>query len=407
MAESKGKQVFKYKGTDKRGAKVEGEVEGHNADLVKAQLRQKGISPISVRKKPKPLFGGGGGGGKITAGDIAIFARQLTTMMTSGVPLVQAFEIVGTGAENPAMQTMLLAIKADIEAGASLSQALARHPKQFDDLFVGLVAAGEQSGTLEDLLNKIAVYKEKTEAIKKKVKKALAYPIAVMIVAVIVTAILLIFVVPQFKTVFEGFGADLPAFTLMVVGMSEWMQANWYIFFGIIIGAVVLFIECRKRFPVVGIYMDKLALKAPIFSTIVLKSILARFARTLATMFSAGVPLVEAMDSVAGAVNNYVYSEATRQIRDEVATGDQLNISMNRTRLFPNMMIQMVAIGEESGSVDQMLNKVADFYEDEVDAAVDSLSSLMEPMIMAILGILIGGLVTAMYLPIFKMGQAI
>lgn len=406
MAAESGKSVFVYKGTDKKGAKVEGEIQGHNTDLVKAQLRQKGISPLSVRKKPKPLLGGGGSS-KITAGDIAIFARQLTTMMTSGVPLVQAFEIVGNGSEHPGMQKMIYAIKADVEAGASLSQALARHPNEFDDLFVGLVAAGEASGTLEDLLNKIANYKEKTEAIKKKVKKALTYPIAVLIVAFIVSAILLIFVVPQFKTVFEGFGADLPAFTLMVVGMSEWMQANWYIFFGAIIAFVFIFIEAKKRFPVVGIYLDRFSLKAPIVANIIEKGILARFARTLATMFSAGVPLVEAMDSVAGAVNNHVYSTATNQIRDEVATGDQLNVSMNRTRLFPNMMIQMVAIGEESGSVDQMLNKVADFYEEEVDAAVDSLSSLMEPLIMAVLGVLIGGLVVAMYLPIFKMGQAI
>ena len=404
MADSK-KSVFIYKGTDKRGAKVDGTIEGHNVDLVKAQLRQKGISPISVRKKPKPLFGEKAG--KITAGDIAIFARQLTTMMTSGVPLVQAFEIVGNGQENAAMQKMIFAIKNDVEAGASLSQALANHPAQFDDLFVGLVAAGEASGTLEDLLNKIAVYKEKTEAIKKKVKKALTYPIAIMIIALVVTSILLIFVVPQFKTVFEGFGAELPAFTLMVVGMSEWLQANWYIFFGIIIATIVTFIECKKRLPIVGIYQDKLALKAPIVATIVEKSILARFSRTLATMFAAGVPLVEAMDSVAGAVNNYVYTQATFRIRDEVATGDQLNVSMNRAKLFPNMMIQMVAIGEESGSVDQMLNKVADFYEEEVDNAVDQMSALMEPMIMAVLGVLIGGLVVAMYLPIFQMGAAV
>jgi len=404
MADSK-KSVFIYKGTDKRGSKVDGTIEGHNADLVKAQLRQKGISPTVVKKKPKPLFGEKAG--KITAGDIALFARQLTTMMTSGVPLVQAFEIVGNGAENAAMQKLIFAIKNDVEAGASLSQALANHPAQFDDLFVGLVAAGEASGTLEDLLNKIAIYKEKTEAIKKKVKKALTYPMAIMVIAGIVTSILLIFVVPQFKTVFEGFGAELPAFTLMVVGMSEWLQANWYIFFGAIVAAIVTFIECKKRFPIVGIYMDKLSLKAPIVATIVEKSILARFSRTLATMFSAGVPLVEAMDSVAGAVNNHVFTQATFRIRDEVATGDQLNVSMNRTKLFPSMMIQMVAIGEESGSVDQMLNKVADFYEEEVDNAVDGMSALMEPMIMAVLGVLIGGLVVAMYLPIFQMGAVV
>ncbi len=404
MAEVK-KNIFTYKGTDKKGSKVEGELEGHNVDLVKASLRQKGINPLVVKKKPKPLFGESAG--KITAGDIAIFARQLTTMMEAGVPLVQSFDIVGNGCENMAMQKLIFALKGEIEGGASMSQALAKHPKHFDDLFVSLVAAGEQSGTLEDLLNKIAIYKEKTEAIKKKVKSALSYPIAVMVVATIVTIILLVYVVPQFKSVFEGFGADLPAFTLMVVRLSEWMQANWHYFVGTIIAIVVIFIEAKKRFPIVGIYMDKFSRKAPIFGQIVEKSILARFSRTLATMFAAGVPLVEAMDSVAGAAGNYDYTQATYRIRDEVATGDQLNVAMKRTGLFPNMIIQMVTIGEESGSVDGMLNKVADFYEEEVDAAVESISSLMEPMIMAVLGVLIGGLVIAMYLPIFKMGGAI
>lgn len=404
MAEST-KTIFTYKGTDKRGGKVEGEIEGHNVDLVKAQLRQKGINPINVRKKPKPLFGESAG--KVTAADIAVFARQLTTMMSAGVPLVQAFEIVGNGSENAAMQKIIFAIKSDVEGGASLSQALANHPKHFDDLFVSLVAAGEQSGTLEDLLNKIAVYKEKTEAIKKKVKKALTYPIAVMIIAGIVTVILLVYVVPQFESTFKSFGSDLPAFTKMVVGMSNWMQANWYVFVGSIIAFVVIFKEAKARVPAVAIFMDRVALKAPIVSGIVNKSILARFSRTLATMFAAGVPLVEAMDSVAGAASNHVYTQATFKIRDEVATGDQLNVSMKRANLFPSMMIQMVAIGEESGSVDAMLDKVADFYEEEVDNAVDSLSSLMEPMIMAVLGVLIGGLVIAMYLPIFKMGGSI
>lgn len=399
------KTVFTYKGTDKRGHKVDGQIEGHNADLVKAQLRQKGIAPISVRKKAKPLFGESAG--KITAGDIAIFARQLTTMMTAGVPLVQSFDIVGNGSENAAMQKLIFALKAEVEAGAGLAQAMASHPKYFDDLFVSLVEAGEQSGSLESLLNKIADYKEKTEAIKKKVKKALTYPIAVMIVALIVTAILLVFVVPQFASVFEGFGAELPAFTQFVVGLSEWMQAYWYVLFGGIIISVMLFTEAKKRFPIVGVYVDKFMLVAPIIGTITEKSILARFARTLATMFAAGVPLVEAMDSVAGAANNHAYTQATYKIRDEVATGDQLNVSMSRAKLFPSMMVQMVAIGEESGSVDAMLNKVADFYEEEVDNAVDSMSSLMEPMIMAVLGVLIGGLVTAMYLPIFKMGEAV
>lgn len=397
---------FVYKGTDKSGKKVDGEIEGLNPELVKAQLRKQGISPLSVKKKPKPLFGGGGGG-KITSADISIFARQLATMMSAGVPLVQAFGIVGNGHENPAMQSLIMTLKSDVEAGNSLAIALSKHPDHFDELFCNLVEAGEQAGALEDLLGKIATYKEKTEAIKKKVKSALTYPISIMVIALIVTAILLVFVVPQFESMFQSFGSDLPAFTQMVVNLSRWLQAKWWMVLGVIIAVTVVFKECNKRFPSVGIYLDKLILKMPIIGDIIKKSIIARFARTMSTMFAAGVPLVEAMESVAGAAGNYVYTQAIYGMRNEVATGDQLNESMRRTGLFPNMVVQMVAIGEESGSVDAMLDKVADFFEEEVDVAVDSMSSLMEPLIMAVLGVLVGGLVIAMYLPIFKMGAAV
>lgn len=405
MSKSQQKFIFTYKGTDKSGRKSEGEMEGFNVELVKAQLRNQGIAPISVKKKPQPLFGQSTK--KITAGDIAIFARQLATMMSSGVPLVQSFSIVGNGHENPSMRKLINEIQVDVEAGNSLANSLSKHPDNFDSLFCNLVEAGEQSGTLEDLLDKIATYKEKTEAIKKKVKKALTYPIAVLIVALVVTAILLIFVVPQFENMFKDFGADLPAFTQMVVGLSKWMQNNWYIFFGVIGISIFSFIQAKKNIPSIGIYLDKLSLKAPIVGPITEKSIIARFSRTMATMFAAGVPMVEAMDSVAGATGNYVYENAVIKMKDDVSTGEQLNVTMKRSNLFPNMVIQMISIGEESGSVDGMLSKVADYYEEEVDNLVDSLSSLMEPMIMAVLGVLVGGLVIAMYLPIFKMGQVV
>ncbi|MGM0563614.1 MAG: type II secretion system F family protein [Pseudomonadota bacterium] len=406
MADKSSKSTFVYKGADRKGRKVEGEMDGFNADLIKAQLRQKGITPSSVRKKPKPLFGGSSGQ-KITPGDIAVFARQMATMMSSGVPLVQAFEIVGSSAENPNLKKLIYAIKNDVEGGANFADALANHPKHFDSLFVNLVAAGEASGALESLLDKLATYKEKSEAIKKKVKKAMTYPIAVMIVAVIVTAILLVFVVPQFESMFKGFGADLPAFTQMVVDMSKWLRTNGWML--VIVGAGISFgfVQLKQRVPMVGIYLDKMAIKAPIFGNITNSSIHARFARTLATMFAAGVPLVESMDSIAKAVNNHVYYEGIMRIRDEVASGDPLTASMKRTQLFPNMMLAMVQIGEESGSIDSMLLKVADFYEEEVDNAVDNLSSLMEPMIMSVLGVLVGGMVVAMYLPIFKMASTI
>lgn len=398
------KMAFVWEGMDKNGSKLKGEMEGANDAIVKANLRRQGINPLKVRKKPKPLFGGKK---KITTKDIAIFSRQLATMMSAGVPLVQAFEIVGRGHENPAMQELLLKIKGDIEGGTNLADALARHPAQFDSLFVNLVRAGEQAGALETLLDKIATYKEKTEAIKAKIKKALMYPTAVMVVAFVVTTILLIFVVPQFEELFKGFGADLPAFTQWLIDISRWLQSYWYILFGGIGIVIVGFIEINKRSPGFRRRRDIVSLKIPVIGELLRKSAIARFARTLATMFAAGVPLVEAMESVAGATGNAVYQEATLKMRDDTSSGTQLQASMRATDLFPNMVVQMVAIGEESGSLEDMLSKVADFYEEEVDNMVDGLSSLLEPLIMAVLGVLVGGLVVGMYLPIFKMGSVI
>jgi len=398
------KMIFVWEGTDKKGSKIKGEMEGASDAIIKADLRRQGINPLKVRKKPKPLLGGKK---KITSKDIAIFSRQLATMMSAGVPLVQAFEIVGRGHENPSMQDMILAIKSDLEGGTPLADALGKHPAHFDSLFVNLVRAGEQAGALETLLDKIATYKEKTEAIKAKIKKALMYPTAVLIVAFIVTTILLLFVVPQFEELFKGFGADLPAFTQMLIDVSAWLQSYWYILFGAIGIAIFGFIEINKRSPEFRRRRDIVALKIPVIGDLLRKSAIARFARTLATMFAAGVPLVEAMDSVAGATGNALYQEATLKMRDDTSSGTQLQASMRSTNLFPNMVVQMVAIGEESGSLEDMLSKVADFYEEEVDNMVDGLSSLLEPLIMAILGVLVGGLVVGMYLPIFKMGSVI
>ena len=398
--------LFVWEGIDKGGKRVQGEQPGRSETLVKAQLRQQGIKPIKVKKKPKPLFGTRKK--KITTKDVAIFSRQLATMLSAGVPLVQAFDIVGRGHENPSMQELLLTIKDDIEAGSTLTEALRKHPLYFDDLFCNLVEAGEQAGVLETLLDKIATYKEKTESIKAKVRKSLTYPIAVVVVACIVTAILLIFVVPQFEELFKGFGADLPAFTQMVIGMSRFMQSSWYYLLGALLAAGYTFFYFKKRSRPFNRFLDRLFLKIPIIGPKILhKSAIARFARTLSTMSTAGVPLVEALDSVAGASGNAVYSDAILEMREAVATGQQLQQSMRQTGLFPHMVVQMVAIGEESGSIDSMLAKVADFYEEEVDNAVDSLSSLMEPMIMAFLGIVVGGLVIAMYLPIFKLGSVV
>jgi type IV pilus assembly protein PilC len=327
--------------------------------------------------------------------------------MSAGIPMVQAFEIIGNGHEKPAMQKLVLDIKGTVEGGSTLHEALAKNPLYFDDLFVNLVEAGEQAGALETLLDKIATYKEKTEALKKKIKKALFYPAAVLIVAVIVSCVLLIFVIPQFESLFKGFGADLPAFTQMVVNMSKFMQHQGWIVLILVGAAVYAFLYFHKRSRNMRRVLDRMMLKFPIIGPILIKSAIARFARTLSTMFAAGVPLVEAMQSVAGATGNIVYEEATLRMKDEVATGQRLQRAMENTGIFPNMVVQMIAVGEESGSLDTMSAKVAEFYEAEVDNAVDSMSSLMEPAIMAVLGVLVGGMVIAMYLPIFKLGSAI
>ena len=395
---------FLWEGTDRQGKKIKGKSMAASEEAVRADLRRQGVVPSRIRKQGKSLFAKSS---KITTGDIAIFSRQLATMLTAGIPLVQAFEIVGTGHENPGMQKLIMAIKADVEGGASLAEGLAKHPLYFDDLFVNLVESGEQAGALETLLDKIATYKEKTEAIKKKIKKALTYPAAVLVVALVVTLILLIFVIPAFEDLFKGFGADLPAFTRMVIELSEFVRAQGWILAVLVGGAVATFLYFKKRSRALNQFLDRMALKMPIIGPIVEKAAIARYARTLSTMFAAGVPLVEALESVAGATGNIVYEEAVMQMKDEVATGQRLQQSMENTDLFPNMVIQMIAVGEESGSLDEMSAKVADFYEEDVDNAVDNLSSLLEPMIMAILGVLVGGLVIAMYLPIFKMGSVI
>ena len=395
---------FLWEGTDKARTKTKGEITSRNETTARAELTRMGIRVTKIRKKPKPLFQKKA---KITSKDIAIFSRQLATMLEAGVPLVQSFDIIGRGHENVAMQELLLGIKADIEGGDTLAESLGRRPLYFDDLFCNLVHAGEQAGVLETLLDKIATYKEKTESLKAKIKKALTYPIAVLVVAFIVTAILLIFVVPVFEDLFKGFGADLPAFTQFVIHISEWMQQWWWLLVGVIGGTVYTVSYFKKRSRPFNHFLDRTFLKIPVIGMILHKAAIARFARTLSTMSAAGVPLVEALSSVAGATGNIVYSEAILKMREEVATGQRLQFSMQQAKLFPHMVIQMVAIGEESGSIDSMLAKVADFFEEEVDNAVDNLSSLLEPMIMAILGILVGGLIVAMYLPIFKLGAAI
>ncbi len=394
--------LFEWEGKTKAGAKQKGYISSPNADLVKAKLRRQGITPTKVRKKPREF----GGKQKIEAADIAIFARQLTTMMGAGVPMVQSFEIVANGMDNKSMRDMVNGIKAEVESGSNLTNALRQYPDQFDELFCSLTEAGEQSGTLETLLGEIASYKEKSESLKKKIKKAMFYPIAVLIIALIVTAILLVFVVPQFEALFSGMGGDLPAFTQMIVNASEFMQEWWYILFFGIAGTVWVFAQFKKRSKPFRELLDRLALKAPVFGDIAVKAATARFSRTLSTMSKAGVPLVEAMESVAGVAGNSVFEKAIHKMKDEAATGQRLTVSIQSSGLFSNMVVQMVSIGEESGSIDDMLSKVADYYEEEVDNAVDAMTSLMEPMIMAFLGVVIGGLVVGMYLPIFKMGDA-
>jgi type IV pilus assembly protein PilC len=396
-------QSFSWTGMDKKGNRVSGKSLAPDETALRADLRRQGIAVNRIKKQAQAFKKGG----KVKAEDIAVFSRQLATMLAAGIPLVQAFEIVGNGNDKPAMQRLILDIKADVEGGTSLHEALGKHPLHFDDLYVNLVEAGEQAGALETLLDKIATYKEKTEALKKKVKKALFYPAAVMVVAVVVTVILLIFVIPQFESLFKGFGADLPAFTQFVINMSRALQDNG-VYVGVVIAAAFYaFFYFHKRSRKMREQLDRIMLKFPIIGPILYKSAIARFARTLSTMFAAGVPLVEALESVAGACGNIVFEDAVMKMRDEVATGQRLQRAMENTGLFPNMVIQMIAVGEEAGALDAMSGKVATFYEAEVDNAVDSMSSLLEPLIMAILGVLVGGLVIAMYLPIFKLGAVV
>jgi type IV pilus assembly protein PilC len=406
MAEQAIKQdIFLWEGLDRYGKRTRGEMVGVSDVFIKATLRQQGVNPLKVKKKAKPLFGGGKK--KITSKDITTFSRQLATMMSAGVPLVQSFEIVARGLENKGMQDLLLAIKADIEAGGTLAEALGKHPAHFDRLYINLVTAGEAAGILESILHKLATYLEKTEALKSKIKSAMFYPTAVIVVAFVITAILMIFVIPQFESLFKGFGADLPALTRLIITISEYFQEYWWAIFGGLIGTVMGILKLKKRSTKVAQLFDRLSLKLPVVGKILEQSAIARFSRTLATMFAAGTPLVEAMTSVAGACGNIVFYDAAIKIRDEITTGTQLQVAMRDAQIFPNMVIQMVAIGEESGALDEMLGKVADWYEQQVDDAVEALTSLLEPIIMAVLGVIIGGLVIAMYLPIFKMGQAI
>lgn len=395
---------FVYDGTNRRGQQVKGETTSRSMELAKATLRKQGITVKTIKKKPKPLFAFKK---KIKPIDIAIFSRQLATMLKAGVPLTQSFEIVADSLDNPSMKDLVLALKGEVESGSTFTTALRKHPRYFDELFCSLVESGEQSGALETMLERVATYKEKSELLKAKIKKALKYPIAVIIVAFIVTVILLVKVVPVFADLFSSFGAELPAFTQMVVAMSEWMQKWWYILL-IIVGILIYsFSEAKKRSVEFRNFLDRLTLRLPIFGNIAYQAVIARFSRTLSTTFAAGVPLIDALDSTAGAASNIVFYNATQQIKDDVSTGQQMHFAMRSTNLFPSMAIQMVAIGEESGSLEEMLDKVAVYYENEVDNAVDGLTSLMEPLIMAVLGVLVGGLVIAMYLPIFQMGAAV
>ena len=396
--------VFIWEGTDRKGSKIKGELSGQSPALIKAQLRKQGINPLKVRKKAVSLFSSGK---KIKPMDIALFTRQMSTMMGAGVPLLQSFDIIGEGFENPNMRKLVDEIKQDVAAGNSFAESLRKKPQYFDDLYCNLVESGEQSGALETLLDRIATYKEKTEQLKAKIKKAMTYPIAVIVVAIIVSAILLIKVVPQFESVFEGFGAQLPAFTMMVVNLSRWLQEWWYLVLIAMIGGGFAFKTVYKRSEKFRDGLDRLLLKLPIVGDILYKAVVARYARTLSTTFAAGVPLVDALDSVAGATGNVVFRNAVAKIRNDVSSGVQLNFSMRTAAVFPSMAIQMTAIGEESGSLDEMLDKVASFYEDEVDNMVDNLTTLMEPLIMAVLGVLVGGLIIAMYLPIFQLGSVV
>jgi type IV pilus assembly protein PilC len=392
---------FVWEGKDRTGKAVKGEMRARGEATVNATLRRQGILVTRIKKQRMK------GGGKVSDKDVTLFTRQMATMMKSGVPLLQSFDIVGKGHSNPAVARLLMDLKTEVETGSSLATAFRKYPLYFDALFCNLVQAGEQAGILESLLDRLATYKEKTLAIKAKIKSALFYPIAIIVVAFVITAVIMIFVIPAFKQVFTSFGADLPAPTLVVMAISDYFVKYWYIIFGGIGGGVYAFLQAWKRSVPVQIFMDRLMLRMPVFGPLIRTSTIARWTRTLSTMFAAGVPLVEALESVGGASGNYVYQQATKQIQREVSTGSSLTVSMQNTAIFPNMVIQMVSIGEESGALDGMLGKVADFYEAEVDDAVEALSSLMEPMIMVVLGTLIGGMVIAMYLPIFKLGGAV
>lgn len=400
------KHSYIYEGLDSRGAKVKGEIDAESIALAKANLRKIGVHTNKIKRKVESVFSRSTRE-KIKSSDITTFSRQMATMLNAGVPLVQSLEIVAKGTDNHSVQDLILNIKTEIEGGRNFSDALKKHPKYFEDLFCNLVFVGEASGTLEKMLARIASYREKSETLKRKIKKALFYPAAVVIVAMVVTVILLLFVVPQFQTLFKSFGADLPAFTQLVINLSDGLQRTWWLCLIFLIIAIWFFNVTKRRSANFRRLIDKLTLKIPIIGQILQKAAIARFARTLSTTFSAGVPIDQGLDSVMGATGNIIYSEAIAKIKEDVTTGVQLQLAIRTTGVFPNIVIQMVAIGEESGALDSMLDKVATIYEEEVDMAVDSLSSLLEPMIMAILGVLVGGLVIAMYLPIFKMGSVI
>jgi type IV pilus assembly protein PilC len=393
--------IFAWEGKDKTNKVVRGELRAASETVVRSTLRKQGILVSKVKKQSFK------GGGSVTDKDVTLFTRQMATMMRSGVPLLSAFDIVAKGASNAAVSKLLIDIKTDVETGSSLNQAFKKYPLYFDTLYCNLVEAGEQAGILDSLLDRLATYKEKTQAIISKIKSALFYPVSVLVVAFVVTAVIMIFVVPSFKKVFAGFGADLPGPTLVVMAISDYFVAYWYLIFGSIGGGLYAFLYTWKRSVPMQNFMDKVALRLPIFGAVIRKATIARWTRTLSTMFAAGVPLVEALDSVGGASGNYVYREATKQIKAEVSVGSSLTVAMQNVDIFPNMVIQMIAIGEESGQLDQMSGKVADFYEAEVDDAVDALASLMEPLIMVVLGGLIGGIIISMYLPIFKLGAVV
>ena len=397
--------VYRWFGVNRSGEKNDGTIEANTMAIAKTTLHKQGIIVKKISKKRKPLFDKNNK--KIKPGDIAVFTRQLATMIEAGIPLIQSFDIVGKGQSNVRIQNLIETIKKDVESGLTLSEALQKHPQFFNELFCNLVDSGEKSGSLDIMLERVATYKEKIETIKKKIKKALTYPIAVLAVAFIVTGVLLIFVVPQFETLFKGFGANLPALTQMVITLSKFFQSWWYLMVAAISGLIYAFIHAKNHSLKFAQLLDRMLLKLPVIGIIMEKASIARFSRTLSITFAAGLPLVDALKAVAGATGNIVYSDATIKIRDDVSNGQQMNTAMNNTHVFPNMVIQMIAIGEESGTLEQMLSKVADFYEEEVDNAVDSLSSLLEPIIMSILGVLVGGLVVAMYLPIFKLGSVV